>query len=133
MTSPSDRHQGQSRTDLLDPEDPAMSETGSPGVSVPFTAGMVCHCWQAREGIKETARLSQCPESSCKLLRLDRVQISSRSLSAKSEPCPGKYRAQGAQPLCGDVQPTQLPSRRLQNQRGVTTIAEAGHLGRAYP
>ena len=46
------------------------------------------------------------------------IQICSRSLSAKSEPCPGKYRAQGTQPHCGDVRPTQLPSRCLQNQRG---------------
>ena len=36
-----------------------MSETRSPGVSVPFTAGMMCHRWQAQEGIKGTARLSQ--------------------------------------------------------------------------
>ena len=31
-----------------------MSETGSPGVSVPFTAGMMCHRWQTQEGIKGT-------------------------------------------------------------------------------
>ena len=61
MTSSGDRHRGQSRAGKLDPEDPAISETGSPGVSVPFTAGMMCHRWQAQEGIKGTA--AAVPES----------------------------------------------------------------------
>ena len=57
----------QNRASALDPEDPAVSKTGSPVMSVVLAAGMWCHCRQAYRVYKGQQRLSRVVESSVEL------------------------------------------------------------------
>ena len=50
---------GQSRASMLDPEDPAVSKTGSPVMSIVLAAGMWCHCRPAYRVYKGQQRLSR--------------------------------------------------------------------------
>ena len=60
MMSLSDHYQGESRAGQLDPEDPAVSETGSPVMGVVVAAGRMCHCQQAQGGYIRDS--SGCPK-----------------------------------------------------------------------
>ena len=108
-----------------------MSETGSSGVSVPFTAGMVCHCWQAQEGIKGTARLSQRVQLRSSLVtdqwRVMKLLGQVRTVSRQAQDT-GYLATPRQGPI--DVSAEHLWDR---TSEGVTIIAEAGHSGRAYP